>query len=94
LQPQNQEVGKKLGCATLLMCTLPVAAFFAVQRLAAWRGLPSPDTWAGGAAILVTNCIVAGYCYSAYREDLDDDTKKDRSDATAPRVGIYKQRVD
>jgi hypothetical protein len=87
-------VGKKLGYATLFMFTLPVATFFVVQYLAAWRRLSSPDNWAGGAAILVTNFIVAAYCYAAYKEDLDDGTKMDRNDASAPRVGIYKQRVD
>jgi VMA21-like domain len=95
-QPQNQDVGKKLGYATLFMVTLPLLAFFAVQHLAVLWGASSPDNWAGAAAILVTNVVVGGYCYSAYLEDLNDPTKKDSAmnDADAPRVGIYKQRVD
>jgi hypothetical protein len=86
-------VGKKLGYATLLMFTAPVITFFAVEYVVKLRNVSNPDNWAGGAAILVTNLIVAGYCYSAYKEDLNDDTKKD-NDETAPRVGIYKQRLD
>jgi VMA21-like domain len=95
-QPQNQDVGKKLGYATLFMFTLPMLAFFAVQYVATQRGASSPDNWAGAAAIVVTNLVVGGYCYSAYIEDLNDPTKKDSSmnDADAPRVGIYKKRVD
>jgi hypothetical protein len=32
----------------------------------------SPENWAGGVAILTTNLIVRGYCYSACIKDGND----------------------
>ena len=49
----------------------------------------NPENWAGGVAVLVTNIIVAGYCYSAFTEDGDDP-----NDTKGPRVGTSKQRTD
>jgi VMA21-like domain len=97
LHPDNREVGRKLGLATGFMFTLPILSFFVVQYLC--RNFASPDNWAGGAAIVVTNIIVGVYCYQAYIEDLNDSKDGNRgiydkdSDAP-PRVGIYKQRTD
>ena len=75
------------------MFTLPILSFFLVRFVAVSHHFSSPDNWAGGAAILVTNCIVGGYCYSAYKEDLEEKSNNP-NDEDAPRVGIYKQRVD
>lgn len=91
LDPQNKEVGQKLGLATLLMFTLPIVTYFVALHI--FREQKNADNWAGGAAILVTNLIVGGYCYSAYVEDLAENKDKD-NDASRPRVGIYKQRTD
>jgi VMA21-like domain len=96
LHPDNREVGRKLGLATGFMFTLPIATFFIVQYLC--QNFTSPDNWAGGAAIIMTNIIVGVYCYQAYMEDQNDDSKDSRGiydkDSDAPRVGIYKQRTD
>jgi len=80
------------------MFTLPLLTYFASRRFL-FSDRDEPDNWAGGAAILVTNVIVAGYCYAAYVEDAeergkDDGGKADSYDADRPRVGIYKQRTD
>jgi len=59
----------------------------------------NPDFFAGGAAILVTNCIVGLYCYSAYVEDQKDQSQNSKrtnhyKDEQPPRVGIFKTRTD
>lgn len=89
MEPENRQVGQKLGIATGFMFTVPILTFFIVQYAA--RGMSNPDNWAGAAAIFATNIIVGAYCYMAYLEDKDDE--KD-NDASQPRAGIYKQRVD
>lgn len=78
------------------MFTLPILTFFVVRYVAVSQNFSGPDNWAGAAAILVTNGIVGGYCYSAYKEDLEEKSNNhnNTNDADAPRVGIYKQRVD
>jgi hypothetical protein len=92
-QPHNREVGQKLGLATAFMFTLPLLAFFAAAHI--FRDKPDPDMWAGGAAILVTNLIVGMYCYLAFIEDADEKPPEDDdNDASRPRVGIYKKRVE
>jgi len=91
LEPENREVGRKLGVATAFMFTLPVMAFFVAKYVFSYK--KEPDSWAGGAAIIMTNIIVGAYCYMAYLEDNDKQKNKD-NDANQPRVGIYKQRVD
>ncbi|KAL7575293.1 hypothetical protein ACA910_001818 [Epithemia clementina (nom. ined.)] len=100
LTPENRDVGKKLGLATLLMFTAPILTFYIAQQYL-FRHKADPDSWAGGAAIIMTNVVVAGYCYSAYIEDLDETKENDNkqkllhdNDVSAPRVGIYKQRTD
>eukprot|EP00934_Nitzschia_sp_Nitz4_P000006 Nitzschia sp. Nitz4//scaffold10_size219509//62815//63197//NITZ4_001412-RA/size219509-augustus-gene-0.223-mRNA-1//1//CDS//3329532872//6//frame0 len=87
LQPQNRETGRKLGIATLLMFTLPIIFFY----IALWvfQNKTHPENWAGGVAILVTNIIVGGYCYSAFLEDDEDE-----NDRRGPRRGNNKQRTD
>ena len=93
LDPQNKEVGQKLLIATLFMCTAPFVAYFASLHYV-FADKQQPDSWAAGAAILVTNLVVAGYCYSAFTEDLDvEDDEKD-NDRFQPRVGAFKQRTD
>jgi hypothetical protein len=90
LHPDNREVGQKLGLATALMFTLPLVTFFVAQYF--FRHKSEPDNWAGGAAILMTNIIISGYCYVAFKED--SDKTADERDEAGPRVGIYKQRTD
>jgi hypothetical protein len=98
LDPQNRKVGQTLGIATAFMFTLPVAAFYSAQYV--FREKSQPDNWAGAAAILVTNLIVAAYCVAAFREkdddcnDTDNDGLQRNKDADAPRVGVFKQRTD
>jgi VMA21-like domain len=83
-------VGKKLGLATGFMFTLPIAAYYLARYVFSDR--TNPDTYAGGAAILVTNIIVGVYCYQAYIEDSEE--KSTIKDEDGPKVGIYKERVD
>mmetsp|Transcript_18135 Transcript_18135/g.20927 ORF Transcript_18135/g.20927 Transcript_18135/m.20927 type:complete len:96 (-) Transcript_18135:233-520(-) len=89
LQDQNRAVGKKLGIATLCMFTLPIVAFYI--SLSIFRNKKHPDNWAGGVAILITNMIIAGYCFSAFAED---DERNDKNDELGPKVGVFKQRTD
>ena len=91
-EPENRQVGKKLGIATAFMFTLPVLTFFAAQW--AFSTKQNPDNWAGACAIVMTNVIVGAYCYMAYLEDNENNDNKNDNDTNQPRVGIFKQRVD
>lgn len=91
MHPDNIEVGRKLGIATALMFTMPFVAYFSVLTLL--KESSQSDTWAAGAAIVVTNLIVGGYCYVAYMEDRDKEKSFDNDEAH-PRVGVFKQRTD
>ena len=86
MSPENRETAQKLGIATGLMFTLPFIAFYIATL--AFSDKQHPDNWAGGAAILTTNLVVAGYCYAAYIEDSDEN------DEDGPKTGASKQRVD
>ncbi|VEU43931.1 unnamed protein product [Pseudo-nitzschia multistriata] len=86
LTPENRDTGRKLGIATALMFTLPFIAFYIMMEIC--KEKKNPENWAGAAAIVTTNLIVAGYCYIAYIEDIDDN------DEDGPRQGAAKQRVD
>ena len=94
MDPQNQEVGRKLAIASVAMMVLPLAAF-AIAKYGSMHFLPNwigddtskADQVGAGAAILVVNAVIASYCYMAYHED-------DGNDSDRPRVGIYKQRTD
>jgi VMA21-like domain len=88
LHPQNQETGKKLGIATALMFTCPILAFYMAMWMFAEK--KHPENWAGGAAIVVTNLIVGGYCYSA----LTEEDEEDLNDRSGPKSGGAKQRTD
>ena len=57
-QEQNKEVGKKLGLATALMFTLPIAVFYICLEIVL-KEKKDPTMWAGGCAVIVTNMIVA-----------------------------------
>jgi VMA21-like domain len=92
LDPQNRTVGAKLAVASACMVVLPIVTFLIALHFC--QDKEAPDTWAGGAAILMTNLIVAGYCYSAYVEDKEEEPTISRFDDEGPRVGIFKQRVD
>jgi hypothetical protein len=73
------------------MVSLPILTFLIAHNIFQYN-----DNWAGGAAILMTNLIVAVYCYAAYvedREELDSEQNND-NDEGRPRVGVFKQRVD
>jgi VMA21-like domain len=70
------------------MFTCPIIAFYIAMSVFAQK--THPENWAGGAAIIVTNIIVGGYCYSALTEEDDDDT----NDRCGPRSGTSKQRTD
>mmetsp|Transcript_22404 Transcript_22404/g.52881 ORF Transcript_22404/g.52881 Transcript_22404/m.52881 type:complete len:94 (-) Transcript_22404:201-482(-) len=87
MTPENRETGRKLGIATGLMFTFPFIAFYVV--LALCKDKKNPDNWAGAAAIVATNMVVAGYCYAAYIED-----REDANDADGPKRGAAKQRID
>jgi hypothetical protein len=90
LDAQNRDVGRKLGMATALMFTLPIAAYFITLHWIQWS-----DGWAAAAAILVTNCIVGGYCYVAYQEDRQDAAAAAATSSSSGKPsGIYKERTD
>lgn len=75
------------------MFTLPIIVFFVAKHV--FREKAEPDNWAGGAAIIVVNLIIAGYCYQAYWEDMEDDNEQRIAlDEDGPRVGVFKQRTD
>jgi VMA21-like domain len=92
MDPINRHVGRKLGVATGCMFTLPIIAFFIAQYI--FQHKRHPDNWAAGAAILVTNLVIAGYCVSAFTEEDDTKLEKNKNDDDGPRVGIFKQRTD
>lgn len=98
LDPQNRQVGQKLAVATACMFTLPIVVFY-LTRHYFFAHKAQPDSWAGGAAILITNAIVAGYCIAAFSEADDDETKnsdhdRNENDVDGPRVGVFKKRTD
>ena len=99
-QEQNREVAKKLGTATLLMFTLPITSFY-VGLYYLFPNKDEPLMWSGGLAVIFTNIVIAGYVYSAFSEEDDFDTQKQRGfaeekdgDMAGPRVGAFKQRTD
>jgi hypothetical protein len=68
------------------MFTLPFIAFYvAMWAFSEWK---NPENWAGAVAIVMTNVVVGGYCYTAYMED------RDVNDAEGPKRGASKERVD
>jgi len=87
MEPQNREVGQKLGLATLLMFTAPVVTYFVAEGFL-FSHKQNPDVWAGISAVIVTNVIVGVYCWSAFSEP-DDDFDETRGTAP-PRVGVFK----
>jgi hypothetical protein len=64
------------------MFTLPFISFYVSYFL--FQEKAHPENYAGGVAILVTNLIIAGYCYSAFTEE----------DQEGPKRGIRKERTD
>ena len=52
------------------MFTLPFLAYYVATLVFAHKA--NPDNWAAAVAIVVTNIIVAVYCYSALMEDDED----------------------
>lgn len=98
LEPENREVGQKLGIATGCMVTLPVLSYYVTRwyLLTSQSTIPKDqwDTYAGGMAIVVTNIIIAIYCYHAYIEDSNEKSLTTTNDDDHPRVGAFKQRTD
>ena len=80
-----------LGIATACMFTIPILTFYVAQYI--FRERERPENYAGAAAIVAVNLVIAGYCVKAFREDRDENDKND-DDAAGPRVGFYKQRTD
>lgn len=87
MHPKNRETGQKLGIATGLMFSAPILSFYTGMWY--FSDKKYPENWAAGLAMIVTNAIVAGYCYSAFMEEDDD-----RDDSSGPRHGKMKQRID
>ena len=90
LNEQNRNVGRKLVFTTGLMFTLPIITYFIVNYIVTTYykdTIQNPDNYSGGAAILMTNIIVGGYCYMAYYEDNNEIIEP-------PRVGKFKTRTD
>ena len=88
---KNRDTGKKLGLATFLMFTIPFVAFFG--GMVVFADKQHPDNWAGGCAIVATNLIIGGYCYSAFME-VDNDEEPRYDDADGPKTGAFKHRTD
>ena len=55
-----------------------------------------PSNWAGGAAVIVTNIIIAGYVWIAFSEpdDPEEERRGNDNDALHPRTGVFKKRVE
>lgn len=69
------------------MFTCPILAFYVAMWM--FSAKQHPENWAGGAAIIVTNIIVGGYCYFAMTEEDEDP-----NDRRAPKTGTSKNRTD
>ena len=77
-----------------MMVTLPVLSYYVCERVL-FAHKQNPDNWAAVVAIIVTNLIVGGYCYTAYIEDSDAVSPDDaRKGVVPPRVGVFKERTD
>jgi hypothetical protein len=91
-QQQNKDVAIKLGTATVLMFTFPIAVFYICFHHV-FNNNEFPENWSGGMAVLAANIVVAGYVISAFSEE-DDEPTTSRGDSSGPRSGIYKERTD
>lgn len=91
MKEENKEVGKKLGIATVAMFTLPIVVLIA--SLYIFEHKENPTNWAAAMSIITVNLIIAGYVYVAFTEEDGIAASKD-NDASAPRVGVFKQRTD
>jgi len=75
------------------MFTIPILTFYAAHYI--FRETEQPDIYAGVAAVVAVNLVIAGYCVKAFREDRQpDDDDNNNDDAAGPRVGVFKQRTD
>lgn len=75
------------------MFTIPILTFFVAQYV--FREKEQPENYAGAAAVLAVNLVIAGYCVKAFREDRQEqDDDDNQNDAAGPRVGVFKQRTD
>ena len=76
------------------MFTLPIMVFFITLHYV-FPNKEDPTAWAGGAAILMTNLVIAGYVYAAFTEEdtVNVDARGD-GDRAGPRTGAFKERTD
>ena len=65
----NSAVFRKLAWFSLAMVILPIATFFALDRLL--RAHASKTLWSGLAAVTMAYFVCICYCVSAYSEDRD-----------------------
>ena len=75
-----------------MMFFLPVATFY-ICYWYVFVEKTNPDAWAGGAAVIVANLVLAHYVVTAFAEDDDEVSDKD-NDQYGPRTGVFKQRTD
>ena len=78
-EPANKPVVRKLIITTVAMIVLPIAVFF-LTRVAThtWLGLDSSgqNLWAGIAAAISVNVIMAYYVLLAWNEELHVSAEK------------------
>ena len=74
------------------MFTLPIITFY-ICYWYVFAHKADPNAWAGGAAVIMANLVLAQYIISAFSEE-DDEATSDDNDASGPRTGVYKQRTD
>ena len=65
--PENLAVLRKLRTYSILMCTLPIFAFYATEWVFAFH--PWRIALSGGAAVVVANLIIVAYIRMAIAED-------------------------
>ena len=72
--PYNKAVTIKLLRYTLVMFTFPVGVFYLVYHLIL-GGKRELAGWAGIAAVIAANVVIAFYVWMAYTEEDDDKMK-------------------
>ena len=75
------------------MFTAPLGAFFLFSNFI-FHNKEHPDAWAGGAAILIANIVIAGYVVSAFSEEDEEYDALKKIAKGGPRVGAFKIRTD
>jgi hypothetical protein len=79
------------------MFTLPILSFY-IGQYYLFANKQDPTMYSGGLAVFMANVVIAGYVVSAFSEEDDELTEEEKrmgdNDASAPRVGAFKQRTD